>query len=194
MEFLMELALYLTKSLKKIKEPGTCRLIRTASKAFAAGTGGDEKSGCQGPFRTYVQDFLKKHNMVTVPIKTYRGNRFNILFENASTLYFLHDQMETFLENYAAKSRLLKAVLHDLHIKEYIAGVKALGLISRLITCPLWCILEDKDINILDMNTKYLELTTFLTEAGMNTDEFMKGMNSPFDEYVKKDCIYQALL
>ena len=89
---------------------------------------------------------------------------------------------------------MLKAVLHDLQIKEYIAGVKALGLISRLITCPLWCILEDKDINILDMNTKYLELTTFLTETGMNTDEFMKGINSLFDEYVKKDCIYQGLL
>ena len=39
------------------------------------------------------------------------------------------------------------------------------------------------------MNTKYLELTTLLTEAGMNTDEFMKGMNSPFDEYVTRNSL-----
>ena len=39
----------------KESEPGTCRLIRTASKAFGSGSGGDEKSGCQGSFKIFVK-------------------------------------------------------------------------------------------------------------------------------------------
>jgi hypothetical protein len=45
--------------------------------------------------------------------------------------------------------RLLQSILHDLKIQEYLAGVKALGLISKLLTCPLWHLLEDKFVNIL---------------------------------------------
>ena len=81
----------------KDKEPGICLLFRRASKSFAAGTGGNKKSGCQDPFRKF------KHKMVTVPIKSYRVKRFSILFENASKLYFLHSQMETYLETSKAK-------------------------------------------------------------------------------------------
>ena len=53
---------------------------------------------------------------------------------------------------------LLKAVLEDLKTPKFVAGFKALGLISCLITTPLWSMIEDKTINIVDMNGKYTEL------------------------------------
>ena len=47
------------------------------------GGGGDEKSGCQGDFNTYITNFLKTKGLKYVPLKSYRGSRFNILFSNA---------------------------------------------------------------------------------------------------------------
>jgi len=150
------------KTFLKESEPGTCRLVRTASKAFSSGSAADEKSGCQGPFREFIKDFLKENKLHALPLKPYRGSRFNILFENASAIYFLNGQLELFLESYGASNRLLKSILHDLKTPEFVAGVKALALICKFVTCPLWHILEDKYVSIIDMNTKYLQLTNVL--------------------------------
>ena len=56
-------------------------------------------------------------------------------------------------------SLLLKAVLDDLKISEYLTGVKDLGLIGRLVTSPLWLVLKDKSVHILNMNVYYSQLT-----------------------------------
>jgi len=179
----------------KESEPGTCRLIRTASKAFGSGSGGDEKSGCQGSFKIFVKDFLREHNMNTVPIKPYRGSRFNVLFENAMTLYFLSDKMTDFLTSYGTSNQLLKAVLHDLTVTEYIAGVKALALVYKFVTCPLWHLLEDKSIYIFDMNQRYLQLTKFFEDASKNVNLFMTGKLLPFGDetYIVHDQYYSVV-
>ena len=109
-------------------------------------------------------------------------------------MFFLHEQMISFLESCGAENKLLKTVLFDLKVKEYLAGVKALGLISKFITCPLWCILEDKSISIVDMNMKYNELVTYLENAAENVAQFMSGQILVFGDKVKKDRIYDSLL
>ena len=132
--------------------------------------------------------------MYSVPIKAYKGSRFNILFSNASSIFFMHDKMLTFLESHGAENRLLKSILFDLRTSEYLAGVKALGLISKFITCPLWSVLEDKNVSIVDMNTKYLQLVTFLEDSAKNVDNFMTGQMFLFEDRVKKDREYNVLL
>ena len=146
------------RNFKTSSEPGACRLVRTACKAFAKGA--DEKSGCHGPFTTYVKSTLRRNNMHSLPLAPYRGNRFNILFENAAYVFFRHD-MITFLESHNT-NLLLKAVLEDLKTPEYIAGVKALGLISCLITVPLWCMIEDKSVSITDIESEVLTVNYVL--------------------------------
>ena len=155
---------YITSSdpSNKDGDPGTCKLIRAASKAFGEGSGGDEKSGS---FKTYVNTFLRQYKFKSLPLRSYRGARFNILFQNAAAVFFLHSQMTEFLESYGTENRLLKSILSDLKTIEFIAGVKALGLIYLLITCPLWTVLEDPNITITDMNDKYLQLVTFLDDS-----------------------------
>ena len=115
-------------------EPGAFRLVPTSCKAFARGA--DEKSGCHGPFSSFIQSILKQHKMHSLPLTPYRGSRFNILFENASYVFFFHQHMISFLEGNNSNN-LLKAVLEDLKTPEFVAGCKALGLISCLITTPL---------------------------------------------------------
>ena len=103
--------------------------------------------------------------------------------------------MAEFLESYGAENRLLKSILFDLKTKEFIAGTKALGLISKLITCPLWTLLENPNISIINMNAKYLELVLFLDDSSKNIQSFMRGELLPFgqDTYVDKGSIFDAL-
>ncbi|ELT88809.1 hypothetical protein CAPTEDRAFT_217367, partial [Capitella teleta] len=182
------------QSFNREGEPGTTRLIRTAAKAFAPGV--DEKSGCFGPFFVYIKDFLKENRLLSLPLESFRGSRFNILFSIAASVYFLRDQMLSYLDDVTAKNRLLKAVQADLKVEEFVAGCKALGLVSKLITCPLWNVIEKKDVSILDMNMKYLQLVNFCTNARDNLDEFISGKLLIFEDqtYVERDCIWDKLI
>ena len=65
------------------------------------------------------------------PIKRYHGNRFNILFESASAIFMMSNEIKSFVE-FENSNRLLKSINHDIHVPEFDAGVKALGLISCL--------------------------------------------------------------
>jgi hypothetical protein len=84
-----------------------------------------------------------------LPLQPLRGNRFNILFSNAGHVYFLRNKMQEFLEKTSLSNGLLQSVLKDLKTPFFIAGCKALGLISKLITTPLWNVIENKNVSIV---------------------------------------------
>lgn len=107
-----------------------------------------------------MQPFLTENRMMSLPLQPFKGHRFNILFQNAACLYFLHPHMIAFLEKSDTENkRLLKSVLSDLHISFYVAGLKALGLISKMVTTPLWNLLENSDTSIEDMTLHFLALS-----------------------------------
>ena len=75
-----------------------------------AARGGDEKSGCYGYLKVYLQDFLLANSMKAIPLVRYRGSRFNVVFTNAACAYFLKDKLIAFLEGHSL-NRLARAVL-----------------------------------------------------------------------------------
>ncbi|KAK3107478.1 hypothetical protein FSP39_015416 [Pinctada imbricata] len=168
----------------KKSEAGATRLIRTVCKVFSFG-------GCHGPFMTYIKQKLEDKHMHSFPLTPFRGNRFNILFHNAAVLFFFHEDLKAFLQNHGGNAW----VLFDLNISFFIAGCKALGLICKFITTPLWNLIERKDTKILQMNAYYLQLTTLLGQTAVDVD-FMTGQSLPFGQntQVKKDAIYDALI
>ena len=180
------------KNFLKNSQSCVVRLIKTTCKALARGA--DEKSGKYKDFTTFVKVFLQQHKLHSIPLEEFHGNRFNILFESAAGLYFMKDQIEAFL-NGNQTNKLLKAVLHDIKVPLFVAEVKALRLVSRLITGPLWCLLEDKSIHILDMNRLYLELVNFFDDALGDIESFMKGRLLQFGEAtaLKEDALLGAL-
>ncbi|CAG2242439.1 unnamed protein product [Mytilus edulis] len=137
----------------KDNDPGTCRLVRTASKAFGEGSGGDEKSGCQGKFKTFAAEFLREHGMKTVPLRSFRDNK-------------VHSWLESFRP------------------------------LSMFVTCPLWSVLENGNVSIIDMNEKYLQLVTFLDDASQNVAAFMSGDLLMFGKntQLEKGPIYNSLI
>ena len=170
-------------------EAGCIRFIRTACKAFEKR--GDQKSGHPLQFSS----FLKQKGIQRVPLVHFKGNRFNIIFIDGGRVFFLRPYIIEFLtKQIGAPNRLLQAVLADAKEELYYAGCKALGLMNKFITCPLWRILES-GTHILGMNDHYTRLLQFLQKSKLNACEFMSGISIPFTEVeVNEDDILQELL
>ena len=156
-------------------ESGPVNLIRIVSKAFEKR---DQKSGCPVKF----SGFLRTQGVRRNPLAHFRGNRFNILFHNAAAVYFLRPHIVQFLTQVnGVPNKLLAAVLTGIQNNFNLAACKALGLIDKFITGPLWRVLES-DIHILDMPEKYRSLLKFLqrcTSSTMAMQEFMTGETVP---------------
>lgn len=99
--------------------------------------------------------------MLGLPLQLLRGSRFNILFSNAGKIFFLKDKMTENLDKTSPMNGLPKSILKDLKTPFFITGCKALGLVSKIITTPLWKVIESKNVSISIMNEKYLALLTF---------------------------------
>ena len=184
----------LDKTFLKQSEPGATRLIRTTCKAVAYG--GDEKSGCHASFTSYVKPMLTTDGFKSLPIDPFKGSRFNILFQNAASIFYFSEPLVTFLE-FNRTNKLLKSVYFDLQVPEYLAACKALGLVSKLITVPLWSIIEDSSIHILDIGSQYQEIIDFLALATEKTDDFITGklfLSFHNKANLKADRIYLKLL
>ena len=82
-------------------------------------------------------------------------------------------------------NRLLKSVLEDASCDLYLSGCKALGLIDKHITGPLWRILES-NIHILDLTQYYKTLLC---------NGFITGETVPFpNQIIRKDSVWVALV
>jgi len=105
-----------------------------------------------------VQYYFQHFFGVKVPLASFVGNHFNIIFYDAAGIYYLHSEILEFLEVHGTSNRLLFSVQAHLHVPEFVAGCKALGLIDNLVTGPLWRTLEESGISILDMSAHYSEM------------------------------------
>ena len=105
---------------------GTVRLIRTACKAFQKH--GSEQSGAHMPFSTFL---AANYHTKRVPLASFRGNRFNILFHNGGALYFLRSTIKQFFaQELATNNLLIQALQADVKVPEFWAGCRALGLVN----------------------------------------------------------------
>ena len=96
-----------------------------------------KKSGCFGGFNLFAASFLREMKCEVFCCVPFRGNRLSIMFFNGGHVYFLHKQMIQHLNSQPGLNKLLKSVQKDLGTPLYIAGCKALGLISIFLTTTL---------------------------------------------------------
>ena len=150
---------------------GTQTLIRSACKAFHHR--GSEQCGTSLLFRTY----LKKEEISKIPLAQFIGNRFNVIFYDAAGVFYLRGHMQKFIETVHGKeaNRLLKAVLRDLKNPLYIAACRALGLLDKVITGPLWRKIQESSVSVLDMGDVYCELLEKCESWSMDAQCFVEG-------------------
>nr|XP_047132372.1 uncharacterized protein LOC124811137 [Hydra vulgaris] len=132
------------------KECGAVRLVRTTCKAFHSR--GSEEAGVASWFNSFLSSRNDKSYFVP-----FIGNRFNILYYNAAALYYHKDSITKFFNAWPNPNNLLKAIKEDITNLVFIAEVRALGIIDKLLTGPMWRIIESLD-SILFLNPYLLRL------------------------------------
>lgn len=169
---------------------GTQRVIRTACKGFHLR--GSQQAGCAASFRTY----LRKHNIYRVPLAPFIGNRFNILFYDAAGVYYLKHHMANYIEScHNQPNRLLQAILSDLKQPVYISGCRALGLIEKMVTGPLWRKLEQSDVSVIDMGDYYTKMQAKFDFWSSDSQAFIEGTACIDDEVpIHQDEVWNALV
>ena len=170
------------------KSSGTQRLIRTACKSFHAR--GSQQAGCSHHFRA----FLRNRGIDQIPLAAFHGNRFNILFYDAAGVYFLRDHMLQYLTtSHGSLNLLLQAVLADLKVPQYLAGCRALGIIDKLITGPLWRHLQLASTSILTMSEVYTSMKEKFEEWGDNAQTIVEGFANFLPQHETNDDVYKCL-
>jgi hypothetical protein len=161
------------------------RLVRTVCKAFARGA--DEKNGVFGKLDGFLKPILKeKFQARSLPLTPYRGSRFNVLFHNSSVLYCLHPYLLDFLTT-NHNNGLTASVFHDLQQPYYVAMVRSFAILSKLYMKPMWAMLEDRDVDIVQMGKYYSSMVSSLETATENPELLLQGQ-SPFPEhYLRRD-------
>ncbi|CAC5385327.1 unnamed protein product [Mytilus coruscus] len=171
----------------KNAECGTIRLIRTCSKSFVKVV--DERNGVHGDFKTYMKAIGDKVNFIR-----YKHNRFNVFFQLGHTTYHHRNNIKTFLESiHGCTNKLLSSVLVDIKEPLYIAGSRALGLISKLVCGPLWRKIEDSS-HVFYLNELLSALFDFLEMGKVDSSIILSGNLKPFPDQINNDEILNELL
>ena len=156
------------------------------SKAFTLE--GDHKSGDAEEFR----EFLRSEHGLKSQLVNFAHNRFNVFFHNGGAVFFHREHIKDFIKNCTSKeNRLMTTILGCLGSNVCLAGCRALGIIDKAITGPIWRILESK-LNFLDMNSIWVALQDCLKLCVEDASSMLNG-ESPFVEQVRKDPMYEEL-
>ena len=173
-------------------ESGGSQCVQEACKVTVAGA--DEKNGCHSKFMTFAYLTLKADfNLTRNPLTKFLGARFNILGRNAVYVYCLRFTLTDFLK-FNDSNLLLKSLRLNLNEPGIIAQVRVHGILSKLISVPLWNVLEDKSVTLADMNGFYGRLIQFFDSAAQDPTCILEGQ-SPFPEaYINRDIFLEKLL
>ena len=103
---------------------------------------------------------MKGNGIHKIPLAQFVRNHFNILFYDAAGIYYLRDDMIQFIDEIhgTQANRLLQCVKADLKNPSYIVGCRALGLIDKIVTGPIWRKLKESSLSILDMGQMYCDM------------------------------------
>ena len=110
-------------------------------------------------------------------------------------MYFHSKDILEFFQNWPNQNNLLLAVKEDISDKLYLAEVRALGIIDKIIIGPLWRIIELQKC-ILEKNPLLLTLKMKLSELCKNESSIMilkTPTFSPSNVNIHKDILYNKL-
>ena len=140
--------------------------------------------------QVFLKIFLAHLDELGVPLKLIQmeGNRFNVIFHNGGAVYYHRDHIKGFIENKHKQNRLLLAVSEDLQNKVYIAGLRALGIVSKLITSPYFGLVGDKE-SIFDLNPHLHQLQLSLQRFSKDASPLQR-FSKDASPLLDKDCAF----
>ena len=125
-------------------ESGSCRLTRTACEAFHPR--GSQTAGVSEYFDVHLSE-----NGVESKLVEFIRNRFNIIFYNSAAVFYHKSHIQDFLFKWPSPNRLLQLVAKDIVEPVYLAGVRALGILDKIVTGPFFRLTETAT-SVLELN------------------------------------------
>ena len=160
---------------------GACRLVRTAAKSLTHH--GCDKSGIAADWDTYLAGIGETNKIIT-----FRGNR----FYDAAAVYYHRHHIYEFLSALPDLNNLLKAVNFDIQQRLYIAQIRALGIVDKIITGPLWRVIESKD-SILKLNDPLNHMLGKLQSWATDSSPLLDGAILFENTEIHKDSMFEEL-
>ena len=112
-------------------------------------------------------------------------------------MYYLRKNCKKFFNDVFEENRLLTAVHYDINVTSFIAGCRALGLIDKFLTGPLWRLLVQVK-NVRDLNNYYQRIEELCLIISNDATEFLNGNVIFFHDFendlMNKDHIYDRLM
>ena len=169
-------------------DSGAGRLTRTSCEAFHPR--GSQNAGAASEFNAYLNEVGAEKNWMVQFI----GNRFNILFYNSAAVFFHKEHIEEFLTKLPSLNRLQQAVLKDITEAVNLAGIRALGILDKVVTGPFFRIAENAS-SVLDLNPFLERMQAKFQEWSQDASLLLEG-ETLFDEAavpIHRDEVYDSL-
>ncbi len=139
--------------------------------------------------------FLKMSNISPTLLPRYVGNRFNILFKLAGSIFHLRKEMIEYLEKWCASSKLAPALLSDIQSQEGLLQLQALGLFGKLLTGPWMRKIygEKENIHHLDLRIFFTRVIDSLQSYEENPNIILSTQSDSFGESLELTSVLQSL-
>ena len=154
-------------------ESGSCRLTRTACEAFHPH--GSQTAGVSEYFDVHLSE-----NGVESKLVEFIGNLFNIIFYSSAAVFYHNSHIQDFLFKWPSPNRLLQLVAKDIVEPVYLAGVRALGILDKIVTGPFFRLTETAT-SALELNPHLKRMQECVEQWSMDASPLLEGA-TPFDE------------
>ena len=151
---------------------------------------GCQKSGDAADFNDYLSLLNVKNHLVT-----FLHNRFNILFVDGGAVFYHRSHIEIYLSSgrSSKNNKLLSSVKNFISNKVLLAECRALGMISKLVTGPLWRLLENPDISFFGMNDFWTLLVEKVSEFSGDASSLLLGQKVFQEDNIEEKDVYKCL-
>ena len=149
---------------------------------------GDQRNGKAVAWSDYLSD-IKKTNYIV----SFLHHRFNIYFVLGGAVCYHRNDLKNFLKNTQdSENFLLTSIAADIENKIYLAGFRSLGIFNKLVSGPLFRLLEEEG-HIFELNNVWLQLRILLEHCLKNSSVLLEGECFLPNGKVTKDDVYCEL-
>ena len=148
---------------------------------------GDQRSGQALQWTAFLKELGRENQLIS-----FLHHRFNVFFVLGGAVYFHRFDLKNFLSTLDSSNFLQQSINADIDKKVYVSGFRALGIFNKLITGPLFRLVE-QDGHIFALNNVWLSLKELLERCSQDASVLMKGESVLPGSELKKDVVFEEL-
>ena len=139
----------------------------------------------------YWSAYLEEHNLKNHFI-SFKGERINVIFVMGAAAYFHRHHVLDFIEKHSVQENSLLDAIRDLEISLIQATCRALGILGKLVTGPLFRLISERD-HIFKLNDTWQQVYNNLKDLCKDARPLMEEKDIVPGGKVVKDELYTEL-